>query len=82
MGRSLTLALERADAALKLREQNWELAARTRAPEGFADLTRDLALRGEPYGLVRRAQEVMMSLLPPGVAFYYELRNETWSCLV
>lgn len=82
VGRSLTLALERADAALKLREQNRELAARTRALEVFADLTRDLALRGEPYGLVRRAQEVMMSLLPPGVALYYELRNETWYCLV
>jgi hypothetical protein len=82
VGRSLTLALERADDALKMREQNRELAARTRALEVFADLTRDLALHGEPYGLVRRAQEVMMSLLPPGVAFYYELRNEVWHCLV
>ncbi|MGY2895582.1 ATP-binding protein [Deinococcus sp. UYEF24] len=82
VGRSLTLALERADAALKLREQNRELAARTRALEVFADLTRDLALSGEPYGLVRRAQEVTMSLLPPGVALYYELRNETWFCMV
>ncbi|WP_407572223.1 ATP-binding protein [Deinococcus altitudinis] len=82
VGRSLTLALERADAALKLREQNRELAARTRALEVFAELTRDLALRTEPYGLVRRAQEVTMSLLPPGVALYYELRDETWFCKV
>ncbi|GAA5513915.1 adaptive-response sensory-kinase SasA [Deinococcus carri] len=79
VARSLGLALERAEAARHLREQNAELAARTRALEGFAELTRDLSTQAEPHMLVRRAQEVMLSLLPEGYAAYYEPTGGQWT---
>ncbi|AFZ69485.1 GAF domain-containing protein [Deinococcus peraridilitoris] len=76
--RGLTLALERADVAARLAEQNAELDARTRALEGFANLTRDLSTEANQYGLVKRAQEVVMSLLSDGYALYYERDGERW----
>ncbi|WP_216324461.1 ATP-binding protein [Deinococcus aestuarii] len=78
VGRSLGLALERADAAAWQAVQNRELEARTAALEGFADLTRDLSLRADPHALVRRAQEVVLSLLTSGYALYYEREGERW----
>ncbi|GHF44434.1 signal transduction histidine kinase/transcriptional regulator with GAF, ATPase, and Fis domain [Deinococcus metalli] len=78
VGRSLGVALERAALSHHLTAQNEELAARTRALEGFAELTRGLSLRSDPYALVKRAQEVVMSLLPPGYAVYYEPERPVW----
>ncbi|GMA15469.1 hypothetical protein GCM10025871_18000 [Deinococcus metallilatus] len=78
VARSLGLALEGAEAARRLKEQNAELAARTRALEGFADLTRGLSAQAEPHTLVRRAQEVVLSLLPGGYAAYYEPAGGQW----
>ncbi|BDP42632.1 hypothetical protein DAETH_26010 [Deinococcus aetherius] len=78
VGRSLNLALERGERARQLERQNAELAARTRALEGFADLTRDLALHDDPYVLIQRAQEVVLSLLPGGYALYFEPQGERW----
>ncbi|MEF2277493.1 ATP-binding protein [Deinococcus sp. YIM 134068] len=78
VGRSLGLSLERAEAASRLALQNRELEARTAALEGFAELTRDVGLRADPYALVRRAQEVVLSMLPPGYALYYELEGTLW----
>ncbi|GBF06737.1 PAS domain S-box [Deinococcus aerius] len=78
VGRSLGLSLERADVATRLAAQNAELEARARALEGFAELTRDLSLRADPHALVRRAQEVVLSLLPPGYALYYEREGDRW----
>ena len=78
VGRSLNLALERTETARVLTNQNAELLARTRALEGFAELTRDLALTTDPLLLIGRAQEVVMSLLPGGVAFYYEPEGDRW----
>lgn len=78
VGRSLNLALERADADAELRMQSAELAARTKALEAFSALTRDLTLQAEELSLVRRAQEVALSMLPPGAAFYYRLEGELW----
>ena len=72
VGRGLNLALERAQVARELTLQNAELHARTRALEAFAELTRDLALTTDPLLLIRRAQEVMMSMLADGSALYYE----------
>ncbi|GGM19162.1 GAF domain-containing protein [Deinococcus aerophilus] len=78
VGRGLTLALERAVQTQRLELQNAELDARTRALEGFADLTRDLTLHDEPYVLIKRAQQVVLSLLPAGYALYFERRGEEW----
>ncbi len=76
--RGLELTLERTEITRRLKEQNAELEARTRALEGFADLTRDLSVEvGEPT-LVKRAQQVVMSLLTPGYALYYERRSGLW----
>ncbi|WP_104992510.1 ATP-binding protein [Deinococcus sp. NW-56] len=78
VGRSFQLALERAEATALLERRNGELAARTRALEGFAHLTGDLAAQGDPRLFVRRAQEVILSLLPPGYALYYERGGDHW----
>ncbi|MFC4453438.1 GAF domain-containing protein [Deinococcus sonorensis] len=80
VGRGLNLAIERAEAVQRLSQQNAELAAQTRALQVFADLTRDLALSTEPLLLVRRAQEVAMSMLPDGFALYYEPQGDLWRC--
>ncbi|WP_310582592.1 ATP-binding protein, partial [Deinococcus sp.] len=72
VGSSLNLALERSEAALALHARNAELNARTQALQGFAALTRNLALRGDPHLLTRRALEVILSLMTPGYALYYE----------
>ena len=80
--RGLTITLERTEITRRLREQNAQLDARTRALEGFAELTRDLALEGSANDLVRRAQELVLSLLPPGFAVYYENVGGVWRAQV
>ncbi len=79
VGRGLNLALERTETARKLALQNAELQARTRALEAFAVLTRDLALSTDPLLLIRRAQEVVMSMLADGSAMYFEPEGDRWS---
>lgn len=78
VGRGLNLALERTQTARHLMIQNAELQARTHALEAFADLTRDLALSTDPLLLIRRAQEVMMSMLADGSVLYYEPQGGRW----
>ncbi|UBV44337.1 GAF domain-containing protein (plasmid) [Deinococcus taeanensis] len=78
IGRGLGLAIDRAQTARQLRAQNAELGARTRALEGFAALTRELGVRASEQDLVRRAQEVVLSLLPAGYALYYERDGAHW----
>ena len=78
VARGLNLTLERTEQTRRLAEQNAELEARTQALEGFAHLTRDLSSQGDPRAFVRRAQEVVLSLLPPGYALYYERDGERW----
>lgn len=72
LGRSLTLALERGESVELQAQQNAELQARTRALEAFEVLSRELTLDADPFLLVRRAQEIALSLLPTGFAVYYE----------
>ncbi|WP_424952873.1 PAS domain S-box protein [Deinococcus sp.] len=81
VGHGLTLAAERAHLTGRLLAQTEELRARTAALEGFAELARDLAFETDPHALVRRAQEIVLSMLPRGVAFYYEPRGELWRVL-
>ena len=78
LARSLTLALERSGEARRLKEQNRELEARTRALEAVASLATDLTLDGDIYALIRRAQQVALSLLPGGFSVYYEPENNLW----
>ncbi|UQN05063.1 GAF domain-containing protein [Deinococcus sp. QL22] len=78
VGRSLNLALERTETTRRLALQNTELQARTRALEAFAELTRDLALTTDPLLLIRRALEVMMSMLVDGAVSFYVLEDGQW----
>jgi signal transduction histidine kinase len=78
VGWGLNLALERTETARQLTLQNAELLARTHALEAFAELTRDLALTTDPLLLIKRTQEVVMSMLADGAAFYYELEDGRW----
>lgn len=80
--RGLELTLDRTEITRRLQEQNAELDARTRALEGFADLTRDLSVEVDEPVLVGRAQEVVMSLLTPGYALYYERHGGLWRNMV
>ncbi|WP_045234072.1 PAS domain S-box protein, partial [Deinococcus pimensis] len=79
VGRSLALALERGEQTRRTKRQNAELDARTRALEGFADLSRDLALEQDPVTLVGRAQDIVVSLLPSSICTFYELDAALWT---
>lgn len=72
VGRSLGMALDRAAKDELLRTQNASLQAQTRSLEAFAQLSADLGAQEDRYALIRRAQEVALSLLPTGFAVYYE----------
>jgi signal transduction histidine kinase len=78
VGRSLTLALERAEVSRQLQLQNEELLARTQALEGFAELTRDLAVQSEPEVLIRQALEVIHRLLPDGYVSFHQPEEGRW----
>lgn len=78
VGRALNLALERTETARQVTLQNAELQARTRSLEAFAELTRDLALTTDPLLLIKRALEVVMSMLPRGAAMYFVPEGERW----
>lgn len=82
VGRGLNLALERAEATTRLETQNAELDARTKALEGVARLSQDLALQTDRYELIRRALDLVLSLLPPGVGFFYERHAGRWHAAV
>ncbi|SMB79291.1 ATP-binding protein [Deinococcus hopiensis] len=76
--RGLHLTLERTEQTRRLAIQNAELEARTQALEGFAHLTRDLTDQSDPRAFVKRAQEVVLSLLPSGYALYYGRDGGRW----
>ncbi|MFD1733832.1 PAS domain-containing protein [Deinococcus malanensis] len=79
VGRSLTLALERAEIAQRMLDQRNELEARSRALEGFAELTHDLTLQTEPNALLSRSMELVLSLLPGGYAVFYQHHGGRWN---
>ncbi|GGL93228.1 hypothetical protein GCM10010840_34080 [Deinococcus aerolatus] len=78
VGRSFTLALERASQTTHIQEQRDALEARSQALEAFALLTRDLSVDVDPLALVRRAQEILMSLLPEGYTLYWQPDGAHW----
>ncbi|MFC4427067.1 PAS domain-containing protein [Deinococcus navajonensis] len=78
VGRSFTLALERASQTSHIEAQRDALDARSQALEAFALLTRDLTIDVDPLALVRRAQEILMSLLPEGYTLYWQPEGTRW----
>ncbi|WP_350242050.1 GAF domain-containing protein [Deinococcus sonorensis] len=78
VGRAFGLALDRAHTARQLTAQHLELDARTRALDGFAALTHELGVQADVYELIRRAQEVVLSLLSAGYVLYYEREGPRW----
>ncbi|MFC4454749.1 ATP-binding protein [Deinococcus sonorensis] len=71
-------ALHAAELTRHLQERNAELDARTRALEGFAELTRDLILETDPYALIQTAQRLVGDLLPGSATVYYEPEGDRW----
>ncbi|MFC3833635.1 MULTISPECIES: ATP-binding protein [Deinococcus] len=59
-------------------QQRDEATRRNQALEAFAVMSRDLASETDRYVLVRRAQEIMLSLLTPGYALYWEQAPDRW----
>ncbi len=78
VARSLTLALERAALGAQLQRQNAQLAARSRALEGFAELTRQLNVQARPDALAQRAADALLALLPDGCVVYFERDGGRW----
>ena len=78
VGRSLNLVLRRVAAAQQLQLQKEAAESRARALEAFARLSRDLVTETDRYALIRQAQSIVLSLLPPGAAVYYELTGGLW----
>lgn len=75
---TLGLALERAVQARQLQTQKAEVESRNAALEAVAQLSRDLMFETDRYPLVRRAQEIVLRLVPSGYAAYYEPEGELW----
>ncbi|MDB5044891.1 MAG: hypothetical protein JWQ08_941 [Deinococcus sp.] len=75
---TLGLALERAVQARHLQAKKAEVESRNAALEAVAQLSRDLLFEMDRYPLVRRAQEIMLSLVPSGYTAYYELEGDLW----
>ncbi|GGR92303.1 sensor histidine kinase [Deinococcus sedimenti] len=78
VGRSLAQAVEREARERRLARQHAELQAQARSLQAFAQLSADLGVQEDRYALIRRAQEVALSLLPAGFAVYYEPDGELW----
>lgn len=78
VGRGFTLALERSARTSQLEVQRDALDARSRALEAFALLTKDLSIDGDPTTLIRRAQEILMSLMPEGYTLYWQPQDGRW----
>ncbi|GGR10952.1 GAF domain-containing protein [Deinococcus ruber] len=78
LGRSLGLALERTEYARQLEVQKAVVDSRNQALEAFAQLTRDIANETDRYALIQRTQELVLSLLSPGYALYWERAGDRW----
>ncbi|WP_407543163.1 GAF domain-containing protein (plasmid) [Deinococcus radiomollis] len=78
VGSNLNAALERTEAARRLQHQRMELSALSWALEGFAKMTLDLTQEIDPRSLIRRAQDVVLSVLPDSCALYYEQGGDRW----
>ena len=78
VGRSLAQAVDREVRERRLAQQHAELQAQARSLQAFAQLSADLGAQEDRLALIRRAQEVALSLLPGGFAVYYEPEGGLW----
>ncbi|WP_119672711.1 ATP-binding protein [Deinococcus sp. RM] len=78
VGRSLAQAVDRDTRERRLASQHAELQVQARSLQAFAQLSRDLGAQEDRYALIRRAQEITLSLLPAGFAVYYEPEGDLW----
>lgn len=78
IGRSFSLLYDRISTAQQLRDQEAEAMLRTRALQAFSELTTSFDVQLDPKLLIRRAQEIALSLLPPGYAAYFEPHEGQW----
>ncbi|MFB9990848.1 GAF domain-containing protein [Deinococcus oregonensis] len=78
--RGLSLALDRAEQVEQVQLQKAAVQNHNRALEAFAQLSQDFVFETERFPLIRRAQEIVLTLLPPGYAVYYEPEGDLWRC--
>jgi len=78
VGSSLTVALERTQAARRMQGQKEEMERRNQVLEAFAALSAELNVQQGPYELIQRVQEIILSLLPDGHAMYWEPVDGLW----
>ncbi len=78
VGRGLNVALERATQTLELTRQRDDLNRRAHQLETLLQLTEDQGPAAEPLALIGRAQALVLELLPPGFAAYYEAQGGRW----
>ncbi len=81
VGRSFSLLYDRVAITEQSRRQQQEAEDRVRALEVLIQLTQERLDDADPYALIRRAQALVLDLLPPGFAAYYEPRGERWTLL-
>ena len=74
----LGTVLNAADQAAALESQRAATLAQSRVLEAFAVFAQDLTQLGSQEDVIRRAQEIVLSLLPPGYALYFEPQEDRW----
>jgi len=78
VGRSFSLLYERIAAVQDAQRQQAAARQRSRALGAFEQLSRNLMRDTNRYTLFRRAQEIILSLLTPGYALYWEEVEDHW----
>jgi len=82
VGRSLTLALERAELAAQLTRQTQRTAEDARAKEAFVAFTEAVGATSDVRTLARQATEVLQANLSEVSVAYYELTEGCWRGVV
>lgn len=77
VGRSFSLLYERVAGAEQLRRQREQAEHRARALEALMQLTYEEDTP-DPATLIRRTQQLVLELLPPGYAAYFEPEDGRW----
>ena len=78
VGHSFSLLYARVSAAQEVQVQKAQVESRNRALAAFSTLTGILDVRLDRHALIRRTQEVVLSLLPRGYAGYFEPEHGLW----
>ncbi|ULH17504.1 GAF domain-containing protein (plasmid) [Deinococcus sp. KNUC1210] len=79
VGRSLTLALERADLSAQLEKRTRQIEEGARAQEAFVAFTEAVGSETDVLTLARQAIQVMQAQLPEVGVVYYQLEAQVWT---